>query len=228
MNERQYKILELLKQHGRLSVKRLSESLFVSEMTIRRDLAVMNNEGYIQRYNGGAMYNQNESLLPIADRKLLQSKEKMRLAQKVVPFIRPGMTIFIDCSSTCHYIIPLLVDFKDIRIITNSVYNLLLAAKHGIPCTVIGGEYQHNEMCTAGGMATRFLSELNMDIAFLSALGISDDGEITDRNEPLTSLRKLVLERSNQSVFLFSHKKQGRKYMYTLCKVEDADAVFLE
>ncbi len=228
MNERQEQILDLLKQHNRLSVKKLAAIVYVSEMTIRRDLAAMKAEGYIQRYNGGAIYNPNETLLPIADRKLLHSKEKIRLAQKVIPYIHDGMTVFIDCSSTCHYIIPLLADFKDIHIVTNSVYNLLLASKHRLPCTVIGGDYQHTEMCMAGGLANELLTKLNMDIAFLSALGISDDGEITDNNETLTVLRKIVLQRSEQSIFLFSNQKEHKKYRYTVCTAEDVDAVFLE
>ncbi len=227
MNKRQEQILELLKQHGRLSVKKLAQQLYVSEMTIRRDLTWMKQEGYIQRYNGGAIYNPNE-LLPISDRKLLHSREKTRLAQKVLPFLRDSMTVFIDCSSTCNYVVPLLAGFKDIKMVTNSVYNLLLAAKYAIPCTVIGGEYQSPDMCMAGGMANRYLGELNMDIAVLSALGISQDGEITDSNEPLTELRKTVLQRSAKTVILLSSQKQDKKYMYTLCKAENVDAVFLE
>ncbi len=228
MNDRQHDIIELLKQNGRMSVKKLAKSLFVSEMTIRRDLALMSTEGYIQRYNGGAIYNKDESLLPISDRKMLYSKEKIALSRKALPFIHDSMTIFIDCSSTCSYIIPLLNDFKDIKIITNSVYNLLLAAKQGISCTVVGGNYQKNEMCMTGSMANQFLSEINMDIAFLSALGISDDGEITDVDEQLTALRKTVIKKSEKTVFLFSNQKQNKKYLYTVCNVANVEAVFLE
>ncbi len=211
-----------------MSVHALARELYVCEMTVRRDLKSMSDEGYIQRYNGGAIYNSDEVVLPISDRKLLHSKEKMRLARKALPYLHDGMTVFIDCSSTCNYIIPLLADFKSIKVITNSVYNLLLAAKYNIPCTVIGGTYQNADMCMAGGLACRIMSEFNTDIAFLSALGISDDGEITDSNEPLTEFRKVVLGRSEKSVFLMSNQKQSKKYLYKLCTKDDVDAVFLE
>ncbi len=125
MNERQRKIIDILKQHGKMSVSKLAKALYVSEMTIRRDLSQMKNHGYIQCYHGGAIYNRNETTLPVTERKLLHSKEKKLLSQKILPFLHDAMTVFIDCSSTCSYIIPILAEFNHIKIVTNSVYSLL-------------------------------------------------------------------------------------------------------
>ena len=55
MNERQKEILSILYQKGRVSVSELSKTLFVTEMTVRRDLTEMEKSGFIRRYRGGVM-----------------------------------------------------------------------------------------------------------------------------------------------------------------------------
>ncbi len=100
----------------------LSKTLYVSEMTVRRDLKNLQLFGYIERYNGGAAYIENEVGLPFDCRDKLHNKEKQLLSESVRKFLKDGMTVFIDSSSTCSYIIPLLTEYKSVKIVTNSVY----------------------------------------------------------------------------------------------------------
>ncbi|MGW8180621.1 MAG: DeoR family transcriptional regulator, partial [bacterium] len=54
-HDRLERITDLIDTNGFLSVRELSEQLDVSEMTIRRDLAHLDNEHRIQRTYGGAI-----------------------------------------------------------------------------------------------------------------------------------------------------------------------------
>ena len=80
LNERQSEILEELKKEKRMSVKKIAAFCYVSEMTVRRDLKKMESEGCLKRYNGGAVFLQSESMLPIYLRKLLHAKQKAKLS----------------------------------------------------------------------------------------------------------------------------------------------------
>ena len=53
-DERRKEILELLDEKGYVSVKDLSQRLYVSLPTIRRDLTLLEREGYVLRTHGGA------------------------------------------------------------------------------------------------------------------------------------------------------------------------------
>ena len=226
LNERQNAILELLKTEERVSVKVLSQRFFVSEMTIRRDLKNMEQCGYLQRYNGGAVYMGNSSL-PVSVRKFTHLKEKKGLIENAKKYLRDFCTVFIDSSSICMYIIPLISEYKNIKIVTNSVQNLLAAAEYHIPCIICGGNYYEKDMCCIGGLADDFLRKINVDIAFFSSCGISEDGIISDVDEFQTAIRKIVIQNSEKNIFFFDKSKYGKKYIYTVCKSDEIDEVII-
>ena len=226
-NERQKEILEILYQKGRVSVAELARTLFVAEMTIRRDLTEMEKSGFLRRYRGGAVLKINLGEMPISQRLLLDKDEKEALAQKCLPFLQDNITVFIDSSSTCQYLIPHLAQKKSITLITNSISALLTASRLHLPCILIGGEYYEQDMCMVGSLAEQTVRDLNVDLAFFTTAAISDDGIITDFDLRQTMIRRLVMQNAKQSIFLFEKEKRGKKLLYTLCRKEDAAAVIM-
>ncbi len=227
INARQHNMVKLIKSKERVSVKKLAETFYVSEMTVRRDLNELEKLGFVQRYNGGAVYNGNKLIMPIKSRRRLHSEEKKNLSVQAKKYLHNSACIYIDSSSTCSYIIPFIAEYKDVKIITNSVYSLLCASKYHIPCIIAGGTYFENDMCTVGDYTQEFLHGINPDVAFFSVLGISDDGIISDISCEQTAVRKTVMKNSAVNVFLLDSTKQHKKYPYTLCKSEDADGIIL-
>lgn len=219
LNERQQKMLAHLQKKGCDSVKRLASIFFVSEMTVRRDLNEMEKSGYVQRYNGGASC-LREDRLPIAMRKNLHEKSKKMLSERICGYLSDGMSVFIDSSSTSLYIIPFIAEKKGVKIFTNSAVCLRVAAKYHIPCTMAGGDYYEPDMCTIGPFAERFLREINVDIAFFSAMGVCDN-VVTDDNEKQTAVRIAVMENSKKNVFLMDNSKVDKKFLYTVPYPED-------
>ena len=137
LNERQKEILELLYQNGKVSVSELSKTLFVTEMTVRRDLTEMEKGGFLRRYRGGAVLKINVGEMPITERLLMDRKEKEALARKCLDYLHDDMTVFIDSSSTCQYLLPHLSMFKYITVVTNSVGALLNASSLHLFCILI-------------------------------------------------------------------------------------------
>ena len=226
MNERRENILELLKKEKRLSVSKLSKLLYVSEMTIRRDLKDMEKSGYLKRYHGGAIIDSG-SILPINIRKFTHFDDRDAIMKSAQKHLKDSMSVFLDSSSTCMYIIPAIAEFNNITIVTNSVQNVLLAQRYHINCVIAGGNYYEHDMCTIGSRAEEFLSEINVDAAFFSTQGISEDGIISDSNESQTAIRKIMMKNSKKNIILLDKSKLNSKYLYTLCKADDADEIII-
>lgn len=226
MNERRENIMELLKKEKRLSVSKLSKLLYVSEMTIRRDLKDMEKSGYLKRYHGGAIID-SDSILPINIRKFTHFDDRDAIMKSAQKHLKDSMSVFLDSSSTCMYIIPAIAEFSNITIVTNSVQNVLLAQRYHINCVIAGGNYYGHDMCTIGSLAAEFLSEINVDAAFFSAQGISEDGIISDSNESQTAIRKIMMKNSKKNIILLDKSKLNSKYLYTLCKADDADEIII-
>ena len=98
-------IFDILCEKKRVSVSELSKLLYVCEMTVRRDLSEMEKQGLIKRYRGGAIYSEGTEL-PISIRMYLSEDEKRILAKKAEIYLADNTIVYIDGSSTCHYIIP--------------------------------------------------------------------------------------------------------------------------
>lgn len=227
LNDRQAKMVEVIKNNKRVSVKKLSGDFFVSEMTIRRDLKELEKAGYIQRYNGGAVYLDEYETIPIESRKLLNIAEKKEISKKADKYINDFITVFIDSSSTALYIIPFLKQYKEITVVTNSVQCILAASKYHLKCILAGGNYYENDMCTVGSETDGFLRRINVDVGFFSSRGLSDDGIISDNNEMQTSARRAIMMNCKKKIFLFDHSKQNRKYIYTVCTVDEVDDIII-
>ena len=225
MNERQKEILGILHRRGRASVSELAGALFVSEMTVRRDLCEMEKGGFLRRYRGGAVLKINLGEMPIGERLLLDRKEKEAIAAKCTEYLGDGMTVFIDSSSTCQYIIPHLSQYKNITVITNSISARLTLGKLHIFTILIGGEYYEQDMCTVGSLAEQYVDGLNVDVAFYTTAAISHDGVISDFDLKQTMIRKSVMKNASKNVFLFEKEKFGKKHLYTLCTKEDTTAI---
>ena len=226
MNERRENIMELLNKEKRMSVSKLSKLLYVSEMTIRRDLKDMEKSGYLKRYHGGAIID-SDSILPINIRKFTHFDDRDAIMKSAQKHLKDSMSAFLDSSSTCMYIIPAIAEFNNITIVTNSVQNVLLAQRYHINCVIAGGNYYEHDMCTIGSLAAEFLSEINVDAAFFSAQGISEDGIISDSNESQTAIRKIMMKNSKKNIILLDKSKLNSKYLYTLCKADDADEIII-
>lgn len=226
LSGRKKEIFDILCRQTRASVSELSRLLYVSEMTVRRDLAAMETHGFITRYHGGAVV-KSETPLPMSERMYLEEDEKRALALRAVEYLSDGASVFVDFSSTCQFILPHLKRFSGIRLFTNCVSTLSAADAMGIPCFLIGGEYYAPDMCMLGTAAERAADGINVDIAFFSAQGYTADGRITDSLLPAVTMRERVMRHAKRSVFLFEHAKCGRQYLYTLPRVDSTELLII-
>jgi len=227
LNERQNKILERLGENERVRVRVLAKELYVSEMTVRRDLEAMEKGNLLKRCHGGAVRIGNYMEYPIKVRMSINSKEKKDLAEQSKKYLADGQVIFFNSSSTCAYIIPYLKNYKNIKVITNSVHLLVLLGKYHIPCALTGGDYFEAERCLVGRNAENYMRDINVDVAFVSGEGLSDDGYITDGNADLAEISKIALRNAKVSILLMDSSKLKNKYTYNICNINDANDLII-
>lgn len=227
INDRQKEIIDLTEQKGRVSVKALAKHLYVSEMTVRRDLDLLEREGYLRRYHGGALAKNDYMDYPIERRMHINEREKRDLAKKAEAYIKDGQTIFLPGSSTCAHLLPCLKKYEGITVITNSVQFLIALSGMRVRCILSGGEYLESHRSLVGRCAENVLRSFNTDIAFLACDGISDDGMVTVEEESTAELVRIGFQNSAQRIILSDRSKLGCKYTYNICKTEEADDILI-
>ena len=109
MIDRKVEIAQKVRQLGRVSVAELAEEYSVSTMTIRRDLARLEQEGLVTVEYGGAILKQPSLLETDMQQKQTEFlEEKKRIAKAALPFVRDGDSIFVDAGTTACEVAALL------------------------------------------------------------------------------------------------------------------------
>lgn len=224
--ERYDKILEILEEEEYVSVGKLSQTLFVSLPTVRRDLAELEKRELILRSHGGAKKLQSENtVIPFEFRRAVNAKEKRKLCEAALPLISDNQIIFIDASSSAMQLAYLLSSEQNLTVITNSIILCTVLSKRGIKNYCTGGEFQQKSMCFAGEIAENTVADFNFDIMFFSSHGVSDENVITDTSYKETMLRRRVMGRSKKTVFLCDSSKFGESAPYNLAPLDKLDYI---
>lgn len=228
-SERQREILNYLRIYGSASVKKLTELVYASEATVRRDLNELEKAGSVKRIFGGAtLALGGDRQIPLFVREQEDGKAKDDICKRAATLIKNGDVIFIDGSSTSQHIIPYLSRLEDIVVITNGLKIAEMLCKLNIKTYCTGGRLLDGSSVFVGKDANEFMSRYNPDICFISCKGMTLDGRLCDTSEEETELRGKVIANSKCRVILLTAQKIGKAYLHTLCRSEDVDYIFTD
>ncbi|WP_329524863.1 DeoR/GlpR family DNA-binding transcription regulator [Streptomyces sp. NBC_01462] len=172
--ERLKKIADAVGETGRLSVAELAELTGASEMTIRRDLEVLADQGVLERYRGGA-----RSLLlrgeepPFALRAQDGLEVKRRLAVEVAALIADGESVVVDSGTTCLEVARALHQ-RRLTVMPLSLHaaNALTGAPQ-LKLLLPGGEPRVGELALTGPLTEASLAALRFDTAVIGCCGLT-------------------------------------------------------
>ena len=227
LEERHKEILHYLQEKKRCSVRELAQSLFVSEATIRRDLHQLAADGKVQKTFGGAIICENfASEIPFSLRSLDHLESKQSICRQASSLIQEGMTLFLDGSTTPEHLVPYLLNFRELQIVTNNPRIPMLLAGTPLQIYCTGGMFNHTSQLYAGSIAERTIAGMNADLFFFSARGVDAKGKITDSSHSEHSLKQLMIANSQVSCFLCGHQKFNTSHLFTVSHCGDIDYVF--
>lgn len=175
---RREQILGHLSRYDRASVGELSHALGVSEVTIRKDLDVLESQGLLLRIHGGAMASGRGRLeLHFTSREHEHLDEKRRIAQAAAALVGSGRRVFLDASTTALQVARLLKDRDDLTVVTNGLYTALeLTFSPRITTIVVGGTMRHRSSSLVGSLSIDIIQRMRVDIGFFGARAVSGDG----------------------------------------------------
>ena len=218
---RRNKILQQLRQTGRVSVAQLSEELGATQVTIRSDLASMERDGLLLRVQGGAVMasRRAESGLAGYSRNIPFFEEKQAIAQMALEQIRDGEILFLNSGTTAICLAEALRSRKNLNVVTNSLaVATILGGVSTIRVTLLGGEINAQYGFTYGGDTQEQLSRYQADWAILSVEGVCADGSITTRHAEEAVIDRLMIQRAKQVMVAADHTKIGRTGFARVCQ----------
>ena len=210
--KRREQIIDNLREHGEVTVKILSNQFGVSEMTIRRDLHLLEEQGYATIHYGGAalLDRQNIGCQSFSLRKGKESENKRRIAKKAASFIREGDVLFMDTSTTVLEILTYMPAFR-VKIITNSMPVMESVYRdENIDLYIAPGLYR-----SVGGpldyATAEYLSRFHYNKAFFGSTSYEPDFGTSAAEEIEAAVKKCVIENSDENYLLIDHSKMGKR-----------------
>jgi DeoR family fructose operon transcriptional repressor len=169
--------LELMRRRldtdGRIRVIELATELDVSEMTIRRDLDLLVDEGIATRVRGGAVAVGPQGF----DARFRQhARAKARIGEKLLDLVGSGGAIGVDASSTMQRLAARLGEARDVTVLTNGPDTFRVLQEHaGVTALLTGGELDPRTGSLVGPLATRASRDLLLRRLFVSAAAVDPD-----------------------------------------------------
>jgi len=210
--ERHHSILELLMENKSISVKMLCDKLEASEATIRRDLAVLEAEGKLERTRGGAIiknFSEIEYEATFYQKETLQANEKMRIAQKAFEVLEDHDTVALDAGTTTLELAKLIGKSKlKIEVITNStMISRAISDNSNAELFVIGGHVRLNTLATVGSLAIETIKRFNVKKSFIGINGITLESGLTTPDFEEAEIKRAILSAGRQRFVLADYTK---------------------
>jgi len=212
------------------TVKELAGKLFISQPTVRRDIALLKEKEILTCTRGIVRLKANapDNRIPMFIRDLEHPQEKQAIAARAAERIKDGYVIMLDASTTAYCLIPHLSRFKNLFVITSGAKTALALASMGIRTLCTGGETVPDSFSYVGTDAERTLRGYNADIAFFSCRGLTEEGLATDNSIRENAIRQIMIQNAAQSWLLCDKSKLGKKYLHTLCRTDQITGTILD
>jgi len=220
--QRQQQILNYLRQSHFASIDEIAKNIYVSGATARRDLEKLKQKGYVKTVYGGVVLTEySNEVVPISLRDRENAELKEKIAYEAAKLVKDNDTIILDSSSTARRICRHIKNRKNLTVITNNlrICDELKDSDIAVYCT--GGSLARRHDCFTGHYAREFLRQISAVTVFFSSQGLLQNGNIVDNSEEDIALRKIMLSRAKNKIFLCDSSKFGKDCPFTLCNASD-------
>lgn len=198
-------LLEMIRHSGnsQLDIPNTAKLLGISEVTLRRDLAVLAGEGLIERSYGkvAAAQDSDQSKLTVINESV------QRISRKAAEFVEEGDILFVNTSRTALHMLRY-IDVANVTVITNNVLATSVPHRSDMTLILTGGEVRYPKYAMVGDVAQKTIQSIRANKAFLGCSGLSVDGGMTTEYFAEVGVNSLMLQNVSGPVFLLaSHVK---------------------
>ena len=205
VNERHRRIMALLHQQTSLSVSQLAHMLGVSEVTIRKDLTLLEQQQMLYRVHGSAILaNPYIQERHVNDKEKLCSDQKRAIGAYAARLVEPRDTILIASGTT--------------------------TLAENDECTVIqlGGVLRNSSFSVVGPFAEQMLRQFSCSKLFFGVDGFDLNYGVTTTNLMGGHLALMMIETVQKVIALVDSSKFGRRGFCKMCDVDRIDMVITD
>lgn len=222
--ERRNHILQDILDRQIEAVGELSRRYKVSEMTIRRDLELLEKQGHVERTHGGAIGRTTTNGEPrFVAKQELHTAQKHAIAQYAAEMlVVDGDIIMLEGGTTVTMMVPYLKNKQHVTVVTNGLYTLNELARTLPHTSVIatGGIMRDVSLTFVGPVVEDFFRSFHANKLFLSATGLTVETGLTDPNMLEAQAKRAMIAATKEIIVLLDSSKIGVRSLTTVLPTE--------
>ena len=230
--QRQAYILERVRVDGAVRVADLVRDLGVSDMTVRRDLEILDDRGLVEKVHGGATMVADSSLFEpgFAAKSALQRGEKAAIAEAAVSLVEPGTAIALSAGTTTYEIARRLADVPRLTVVTNSipVADALYRSGGADQTIVLTGGVRTPSDALVGPFAVSALRTIHVDLVFMGVHGMDPHSGFTTPNLLEAETDRALVDTGRRLVVVADHSKWGVIGISAFARLNQADILITD
>ncbi|ASU86282.1 DeoR/GlpR transcriptional regulator [Nocardiopsis gilva YIM 90087] len=213
--ERRERILELVRANGTMALRDIASQVRASEVTVRRDIRVLEAEGLIDRRRGGAALPGRLGHEPsYTQRSGTSAPEKLAIASAAARLVQDDDAIVLGPGSTTEALAREIVGRRNLTVVTNSLpVAEVLAGAPGVEVVMTGGSLRAKTLALVGTAAEQSLAGLRVHRAFVSGNGVTAERGLSTPNPAVGSTDRALVACAEEVIVLADHTKVGADTM---------------
>jgi len=223
VEERLRRLTAQLQAAGSVSIPEAAVELNVSEMTIRRDIAELEERGAARRVRGGAV--------PIGpqtfeERHRRRARAKGQIAAKLLTLMPDTGAVAFDASSTVMRLAASLTGARDLTVVTNGPDTFsTLQGRPGVTPILTGGRLDPATGSLVGPIASRAAAQFTVDRFITSASGIDEEIGATEATLDDAEVKRAFAAGAREIVLAIDASKLDQRGMALALPWEDIDVL---
>ena len=208
--DRRRRILQRVAEEQTIKIGELARELDVSEMTIRRDISRLEQDGFLRHTYGGATAHITKSIeLAFNARALQHAAEKRLIGMRAAEHLVGSSVLFVGVGTTAEQFSLFLSPAPDLQVITASLPVASLLGSRPINVVALGGAVREEELACVGPIATASVGRYRSDVAVIGAAGVSARFGVTELDDEIAEVNRTAIEHSSRLVVLADESKIG-------------------
>lgn len=226
-------IIYLLQQKNEISVKELAELSHVSEMTIRRDLNLLEKQGLIKRTHGAAVLqdpNTNERYPYIhGEQKTKNAFEKNLIGKKAATLVEPHDIIFLDSGTTTTFVVKNLDPELPITALCYTFTNALeLYPRKNTNLILLGGLFHRDSSIFFSTECYDLIKHTRADKAFIATAGFDPKMGLTTFFDYEAAIKREMIRSARKIILVVDSSKFGQISVAHFAELEDIHTIITD
>ena len=219
--ERHDFIMDLLQQQGSVSVAALAERLKVSEVTIRKDLTMLEEQHML--------INPYINDRPVNEKEKHNAAEKRAIGIRAASLVTPDDSILIASGTTMLFLAREIKAQGRLTVITSAVNIVpILVRDHNVDVVQLGGMVRNTSVSAVGVYAERMLQDFSCSKLYLGVDGIDLEYGLSTTNLMEAGLNRAMIRTAQKTIVLADSSKFGRRGFSKICDLSDVDQIITD